>query len=44
VPVAAAAPEILISEMEIQKKETNTDKPPILPPPAHDAVKTGGRQ
>jgi len=44
VPVAAAAPEILISEMEIQKKETNTDKPPILPPPAHDPVKTGGRQ
>ncbi|HYL09246.1 MAG TPA: metallopeptidase TldD-related protein [Candidatus Acidoferrales bacterium] len=43
VPVAAAAPEILISEMEIQKKETSTDKPPILPPPAHDPVKTGGR-
>src|SRR5712692_8482028 len=36
VPVAAVAPEILISEMEIQKKETSTDKPPILPPPAHD--------
>ena len=43
VPVAAAAPEILISEMEIQKKQTSTDKPPILPPPAHDPVKTGGR-
>jgi predicted Zn-dependent protease len=41
VPVAAASPEILISEMEIQKKETSTDKPPILPPPAHDKVKTG---
>ena len=36
VPVAAAAPAILISEMEVQKKETSTDKPPILPPPAHD--------
>jgi TldD protein len=36
VPVAAAAPEILISEMEVQKKETSTDRPPILPPPAHD--------
>jgi len=36
VPVAAAAPEILITEMEVQKKETSTDKPPILPPPAHD--------
>ena len=42
VPVAAAAPEILISELEVQKKETSTDKPPILPPPAHDVVKTGG--
>jgi TldD protein len=36
VPVAAAAPAILISEMEVQKKETSTDKPPILPPPGHD--------
>jgi len=36
VPVSAVAPEILISEMEVQKKETSTDRPPILPPPAHD--------
>jgi TldD protein len=36
VPVSAVAPAILISEMEVQKKETSTDKPPILPPPAHD--------
>jgi TldD protein len=36
VPVAAAAPALLISEMEVQKKETSTDRPPILPPPAHD--------
>ncbi len=42
VPVAAAAPAILISEMEVQKKETSTDKPPILPPPAHD--EKGARQ
>ncbi len=35
VPVAAVSPAILISEMEVQKKETSTDKPPILPPPAH---------
>jgi hypothetical protein len=27
---------MLISEMEVQKKETSTDRPPILPPPAHD--------
>ncbi|MGA2484159.1 MAG: metallopeptidase TldD-related protein [Candidatus Acidiferrales bacterium] len=44
VPVAAAAPAILISELEIQKKQTSTDKPPILPPPAHDPVKTGGQR
>jgi TldD protein len=44
VPVSAAAPAILISELEIQKKQTSTDRPPILPPPAHDPVKTGGRQ
>jgi predicted Zn-dependent protease len=36
VPVSASAPPMLISEMEVQKKETSTDKPPILPPPAHD--------
>ena len=44
VPVAAAAPEILISELEVQKKETSTDKPPILPPPAHDPAKKGGQR
>jgi TldD protein len=36
VPVSAVSPAILISEMEFAKKETSTDKPPILPPPAHD--------
>jgi TldD protein len=41
VPVAAAAPAILISEMEVQKKQTSTDRPPILPPPAHDPEAKG---
>ncbi len=41
VPVAAVAPAILISELEVQKKETSTDKPPILPPPAHDPEAQG---
>jgi TldD protein len=36
VPVSAVAPAILISEMEFAKKETSTDRPPMLPPPAHD--------
>ena len=44
VPVSAASPAILTSELEVQKKETSTDRPPILPPPAHDSVKTGGPQ
>ncbi|HKW65493.1 MAG TPA: metallopeptidase TldD-related protein [Candidatus Acidoferrum sp.] len=44
VPVSAASPAILTSELEVQKKESSTDRPPILPPPAHDTVKTGGGQ
>jgi TldD protein len=36
IPVSAVAPAVLISEMEVQKKQTSTDRPPILPPPAHD--------
>jgi TldD protein len=44
VPVSAASPAILISELEVQKKESSTDRPPILPPPAHDTAKTGGQQ
>jgi len=39
VPVSAVAPAMLITEMEVQKKETSTDKPPILPHPGHDPVK-----
>jgi TldD protein len=44
VPVSAVAPAILISEMEVQKKETSTDKPPILPPPGNDPEEKGHRQ
>jgi TldD protein len=43
VPVSAASPAILTSELEVQKKQTSTDRPPILPPPAHDSASTGGR-
>jgi TldD protein len=44
VPVSAASPAILTSELEVQKKQTSTDRPPILPPPAHDngKVNAGG--
>lgn len=44
VPVSAASPAILTSELEVQKKESATDRPPILPPPAHDKAAQGGRQ
>jgi TldD protein len=44
VPVSADSPAILTSELEVQKKETSTDRPPILPPPAHDPEAKGGQQ
>jgi TldD protein len=44
VPVSASAPAVLTSELEVQKSQTSTDRPPILPPPAHDTVKSGGVQ
>ena len=44
VPVSAASPAILTSELEVQKKESSTDRPPILPAPAHDISSTGGQQ
>src|SRR5580693_5406126 len=44
VPVSAVAPAILISEMEVQKKQTSTDRPPILPPPTHDPESQGQKQ
>jgi TldD protein len=33
VPVAAAAPDILISQIEVQKKTKSQERPPLLPPP-----------
>jgi len=38
VPVSADAPAMLFSEMEVAKKQTSANKPPILPPPAHDPL------
>ena len=43
VPVSAASPAILTSELEVQKKQSSTDRPPILPPPSHDDHKAGGQ-
>jgi TldD protein len=36
VPVSAIAPEMLFSEMEVQKRQHSHDRPPILPPPGFD--------
>ncbi len=33
-PVSAVSPAILISEIEIQKKDKSQDRPPLLPRPA----------
>jgi len=50
VPVSAAAPAMLFSDIEVQKRAHSLDRPPILPPPGfeasdtHNAVITGGGQ
>jgi len=33
VPVSAISPAILVSEIEIEKKDKSQDKPPLLPFP-----------
>ena len=49
VPVSAAAPAMLFSEIEVQKRAHSLNRPPILPPPGFEssgsgvAVKTGGQ-
>ncbi len=42
VPVSAASPEILVSEIEIQKKAKANDRPPLLPDPSITQI--GGNQ
>jgi predicted Zn-dependent protease len=49
VPVSAAAPAMLVSGIEVQKRAHGLDRPPILPPPDfdpdvhHGALTPGGR-
>jgi predicted Zn-dependent protease len=33
VPVSAISPSILVSEIEVEKRQKGQEKPPILPPP-----------
>jgi predicted Zn-dependent protease len=40
VPVSAVSPEILVSEIEIEKKAKANDRPPLLPPPS--AIQAAG--
>jgi len=44
VPVSAAAPAMLFSEMEVQKRKYGDEKPPILPPPPGATDEKGGKQ
>ena len=37
VPVSAVSPSLLVTEIEVEKRRKEQDKPPILPPPS-----TGG--
>ncbi|HEY0307789.1 MAG TPA: peptidase U62, partial [Acidobacteriaceae bacterium] len=37
IPVSAVAPAMLVSEMETQKQQQGTARPPILSPPSADA-------
>ena len=44
VPVSAISPAILVSELEIQKKESSRERPPLLPAPAATGETGGGLQ
>ena len=44
VPVSAAAPSMLFSEMEVQKRAHSRVRPPILPPPSWDEKADVGRR
>ncbi|MGC2695151.1 MAG: metallopeptidase TldD-related protein [Candidatus Angelobacter sp.] len=44
VPVAAAAPAMLFSEIEVQKMAQGHDRPPVLPPPGLDKPQVASQQ
>jgi predicted Zn-dependent protease len=44
VPVAAAAPAMLFSEIEVQKRSHSLNRPPILPAPEEGGKASGGQQ
>jgi TldD protein len=36
--VAAAAPAMLFSEIEVQKRRRGSERPPVLPPPGFEST------
>ncbi|MFN7920098.1 MAG: TldD/PmbA family protein [Bryobacteraceae bacterium] len=42
VPVSAVSPALLVSEIEIQKKESSRERPPLLPAPPIKQSESGG--
>ena len=42
VPVAAISPSVLVSEIEIEKRQHEQDKPPLLPSPVLDVSEDEG--
>lgn len=44
VPVSAAAPAMLFSEIEVQKVAQGHDRPPVLPPPGFDKTEMAQQQ
>ena len=43
VPVAAASPGLLVSQIEVQKKDKSQERAPILPAPFADETTEGGK-
>ena len=44
VPVSAAAPALLVGQIEVQKKQKSQETSPILPPPFDDQKPTGDKK
>lgn len=44
IPVSAAAPAMLFSEIEVQKVAQGHQRPPLLPPPGFDKAETSSQQ
>ena len=42
VPVSACAPDLLVQTIEVERRQKEQDKPPILPPPGHDPQAQSG--